>query len=212
MTNDTSTPSPVRTHSKEEREQITRFIGCLGQAMTDGRLSQRDLCARMGVTIGSLTKYLRGGVAPMKVGTGIQANLAAVLGISLDALVRYLRTGSYRDHIGREECVTWLIKSAELEDMAAVSSALGLGLKRLMEINPVPPPAAPELYTWPIEELTEIGISKSMRDRMGLTEEALNALAEYGTFDDDLVEAFSLACNYDRMAVMEAFQQRKSIA
>lgn len=47
---------------------------------------------------------------------------------------------------------------------------------------------------------------------MGLTDDALERLATSGEFDDDLVEAFSVAANLDEAAVREAFRTRTSVA
>lgn len=80
-------------HTDEERIQIKRFIQAIGHALVSGGMSQRELCARLGISVGTMTKYLRGTVAPLKVGTGIQFLLAAELGVTLDALVGYYQTG-----------------------------------------------------------------------------------------------------------------------
>jgi hypothetical protein len=69
-----------------------------------------------------------------------------------------------------------------------------------------------EPFTWPLEELDEAGISPALRERMGLTEEALTALVERGEFDEALVEAFAVATNTEEAAVRAAFEQRKPAA
>ena len=67
-------------------------------------------------------------------------------------------------------------------------------------------------YLWPLQELKSAEVSDKMRKKLGLTDDALWALAKDGTFDDDLVEAFSLACDYEEDAVREAFTKKAAIA
>jgi hypothetical protein len=47
---------------------------------------------------------------------------------------------------------------------------------------------------------------------MGLTEEALEALALRGEFDDALVEAFAIATNWEEEEVRKAFEKRVPIS
>ena len=51
-----------------------------------------------------------------------------------------------------------------------------------------------------------------MRKKLGLTDERLWKLAKEGEFDDDLIEAFSLACDYEESAVREAFEKRVAVS
>ena len=67
-------------------------------------------------------------------------------------------------------------------------------------------------YLWPLQELKSAEVSDKMRNKLGLTDDALWTLAKDGTFDDDLVEAFSLACDYEEDAVREAFTKKAAIA
>jgi transcriptional regulator with XRE-family HTH domain len=203
-------------HTSAEKEQIARFIGCLNQAMVAGRLSQRQLCERIGITIGSLTKYLRGSVAPLKVGTGIQAALARELGVTLDALVAYYEQGEYATAVSVEEVESWIRSEAGQEDLPRLMASLTDAGQRWLGGSAEPAALSPARtvppYTWPIEELQEVGVSEKFRERLGLTDEALKRLAATGEFDEDLAEAFGIACNYDTQAVIEAFQQRQPIA
>lgn len=205
---------PVR-HDDVERGQIERFIKALNQAMVLNGLSQRGLCERLGIQVGTLTKYLRGEVAPMKVGTGIQAALAKELGVTFDALVGYFREGEYITGVSVQDVESWLRSDAGQEDMPALMAALQAASQRWIGKGP---PAAEdpteerlERYVWPLDELEEAGVSEKFRQRLGLTEERMAALVERGDYDEDLIEAFSVACNYELEAVREAFQKRQPI-
>ena len=201
-------------HAAQEVEQTERFVRSLQQAMAVHGLSQRDLSARIGVRIGTMTKYLRGDVAPLRVGVGIQAALAAVLGVTTDALLAYYRTGEYATAIDVDDVTSWIRSDARQGDLPALMAALQeAGVRWTQEALPpeeVPLTLAP--FVWPIEELKGAGISDRFRERLGLTDEALKRLATTGEFDEDLAEAFSVACNYELPAVLEAFRNRKPIA
>lgn len=206
-------------HTASEREQTERFIAVLNQAMVAGRLSQRSLSDRMGITIGSLTKYLRGAVPPLRVGTAIQAALARELGVTLDALVAYYTHGEYATAVSLKEVESWIRSEAGQEDLPRLMESLSdAGQRWLTEAQP---PAGllsaqveaiePEPYAWPIEEIRDAQLSDKFRERLGLTDEVLKRLATTGEFDEDLVEAFSIACNYEIDAVREAFANKEPI-
>jgi transcriptional regulator with XRE-family HTH domain len=203
-------------HTTAEREQIARFVNCLNQAMVAGRLSQRQLCERIGITIGSLTKYLRGAVAPLRVGTGIQAALAKELGVTLDALVAYYVHGHYVTEVSVEAVESWIRSEAGQEDLPRLMASLTDAGQRWMtgavEVQALPPAPEVRRYTWPIEELRDCGVSDKWRERMGLSDEVLERLAVSGEFDEEVAEAFGIACNYDTEAVIEAFRKREAIA
>ena len=69
--------------------EIQRFIESLNQAMVMHQISQRKLGDEMGVSIGTITKYLRGEVNPFDVRTRITRNLSRLLGVTPDALFDY---------------------------------------------------------------------------------------------------------------------------
>lgn len=208
--------SMITTRATAEQEQVARFIGCLNQAMVAGRHSQRELCFRMGITIGSMTKYLRGSVSPMRVGLGIQAALARELGVTLDALYAYYVTGEYATDVTVEQVVSWIRSDAGQADLPELMESLKDAGQRWVGGAPEAKalPAAKEVppYTWPIEELKECGVSEVFRERLGLTDEALRKLATKGEFTDELAEAFGIACNYKKEAVLEAFSKRMPVA
>lgn len=211
-----STPrQPVR-HNDVERGQIERFIKALNQAMVLNGLSQRGLCERLGIQVGTLTKYLRGEVAPLKVGTGIQSALADALGVTLDALISYYQEGEYITGVSLQAVESWIRSDAGQEDLPTLMASLQAAGQRWIGKGPPDAEEEPfkqlEPYTWPLQELEDAGVSEKFRERLGLTKERMAALVERGEYDDDLVEAFSVACNYELEAVSEAFAQRTPIS
>ena len=194
--------------------EIERFIKALRTALiTPPGLSQRDLCTAIGVSIGSMSKYLRGEVSPLKVGLEIQSKLAKVLGHSLDSLMLYYETGEWESDLSLEDVTSWLQSQASQEDFAAVMQSLAIASTRLSSATDAAP-AEPKLepWLWPLQALKEAKITDSLRERMGLTDEKLWALANEGTYDDDLIEAFAVATNWEEDAVREAFAKQQPLA
>ena len=179
--------------------------------------SERRLATEMGITVGTTQKYFRGKVHPLKVSTGINSKLARLLEISLDGLVRFYETGEYEASrvASFDEVLGWLRSEAGAEHLVPLLQALADagGKARAAgcgEGGPEAEPETPPRYDWPLEELREAEISDALRRRMGLSDEALEQLATTGEFDDELVEAFSVATNLEEGAVREAFTRRIS--
>lgn len=210
---------PVRQpvlHTDEERAQIDRFVKAINQAMVVNGLSQRGLCNLIGVKVGTLTKYLRGEVAPMKVGIGIQSALADVLGVTTDALLGYYRNEEYLTAVTLDQVESWIRSDAGQEDFPVIMASLQAASQRLVSGEAKPAQQEEEdvlqPWDWPQRELEEAQLSERFLERNGLTEERIAALVERGGYDEDLVEAFSVACNYELDAVREAFRTRQAIA
>jgi transcriptional regulator with XRE-family HTH domain len=207
---------PTAPAAVEVGPETQRFAQALRQAMVRNKLSERRLASELGITIGTTQKYFRFRVHPLKVATGINRELARLLGISLDALVSFYETGEFRNAVSFQEVSTWLRSEAGAEHMVPMLEAISeLGRKvadaGCGERTPEPEaPAAPR-YDWPLQELNNASVSAALRQRMGLTDEALELLATTGEFDDELVEAFSVAANLDEAAVREAFSSRSPV-
>lgn len=206
-----SNTPPGAASDVQADSQVVRFTQALRQAMVRNRLSERRLATELGITIGTTQKYFRQRVHPLKVATGINRELARLLGITLDALLAFYETGEFRNALSFEEVASWLRSDAGVEHMAPMLRAMSELGQRVVE------PAAELVallrprYDWPLEELEAANVSASLRKRMGLTEEALERLATTGEFDDELVEAFSVAANYEEDAVREAFRTRTPV-
>jgi len=207
--------APLETATAQEAAQVERFAQALRQAMIRNRLSERRLATELGITIGTTQKYFRHRVQPLKVATGINRQLARLLGITLDALVCFYETGEFRNALSFDEVASWLRSDAGVEHLAPILEAMSDLGKRAIGCGDAEDPKAepaPARYTWPLEELENAKVSPALRLRMGLTEEALEALATTGVFSDELVEAFSVAVNLDEEAVREAFSTRSAVA
>lgn len=188
-----------------------RFVRAIRTALIGPpELSQRDLCKRLGVTIGSLSKYLRGEVAPDKVGFGVQCKLAATMGHTTDSLMRYYETGEWSCTTSLSDVVDWIRSAAGHSDLPVLLESMQIMTNRSLEGSSDTPTRAD--YLWPLTELKSAEVSDKMRTKLGLTDEVLWRLAKEGVFDDELVEAFGLACDYEEDAVREAFTNRVPIS
>ena len=112
--------------SPEERSarQKDRFVQSLKQALIANKYSQRELCEALGITIGTLTKYLRGSVDPSKVGVAIMRKLAHELGLTTNALMDYFDSGEYRSTLSIDDVASWIRSEAGQQDLPALLLAL----------------------------------------------------------------------------------------
>lgn len=193
-------------HDPVEAKQIERFRAALLQALAMNDCSQRELSDRIGITIGTMTKYLRMVVPPFKVGLGIQRMLAKELGVTLDALAAYYETGEYQTGLSLADVEGWIRSSAGQQDLPAIMKSMHEAAVKALE--PQNEQATSQAYTWPIEALKKANVSDSMRERLGLTDACLRVLATEGQYDDEMVEAFSLVTGYATEAVRKAFSER----
>jgi transcriptional regulator with XRE-family HTH domain len=194
--------------SKEVK--IQRFIRVLNQAQVANHFTQRQLCAQLGITIGTMTKYLRGAVNPDRVATEIQAALAKQVGVTLDSLINYYETGEYKSALTMDEIVSFInseVGQAEMPKLlAAMTNAAGK-----MTAPVFAEEKSPAKYTWPAEALSSKGVSETMLKRLGLNQETLELLAD-GIYDDEVVEGFAMAMQLPEEAVVKAFEAREPVA
>jgi len=198
--------SKPTTDSVEQSVLNQRFVNALNTALVSNRYSQRKLCADIGVTIGTMTKYMRGSINPFKVGTEVQERLAAALGVNLPSLLAYYRTGEYASHITREDVTSWIRSEGAQSDIPFILDATSSVFRSNDESQAV----APEKYTWPAEMLKERNISASMQDRLGLTEDVMYRLS-LGEFEPATVEAFAILLNRSPDEVQAAFSSRSAL-
>lgn len=178
--------------------------------MIQNQCSERKLAADLGITIGTTQKYFRGLVHPLKVATGINYRLACLLNTSLDELVNYYQSGEHGSEISFDQVIAWLRSKAGAEHLAPVLLAASSAVQN-KQLAPAADPPKLERFEWPLEELEDAKVSPALRRRMGLSDEALEALIADGVFDDELVEAFSVATNLDEAAVRHAFETRQPV-
>ena len=113
-----------------------RFVQSLHQALAANKLSQRELCARLGITIGTLTKYLRGSVDPRNVGVSKIRKLAESLGVTTNTLLDYYETGEYRSSLTIDDVASWIRSSAGQSDLPALLEAMKYGTMRELSVLP----------------------------------------------------------------------------
>jgi len=118
------------------RTPVERFINVLTTALVVNKMSQRELSERIGVTIGTLTKYLRGEVGPTNCKAHIQEKLAELRGVSLDSLLNYYRTGEFDDDqaiLKKDAVIAWLKSNAGQEDLLELLEAATTVQKRMID-------------------------------------------------------------------------------
>lgn len=207
---------PETTHPpRAKRIETTRFQQALRQAMVVNDYSQRDLCKAIGIQIGTMTKYLNGEVNPKRVALEIQAALAESMGVTLDALWAFYCSGELVTQVTVRDVESWLRSNAGQEDLPVIMASLQEAGQRWLSgdgpLRRLPEPAPLKPYAWPLQEIEELELSEAMRRRLGLTPEDLEPLVLRGEFSEELVEAFSVAANYELEAVREAFTRREPI-
>ena len=130
-------PRGRRKH-QEPRTPIERFINILSAMLVTKQMPQRELAERLGVTIGTLTKYLRGEVFPNNVKTHISEKLASLRGVSLDSLLHYYDTGEFDKTQAKtsiEDVVAWVESDAGQEDLISVMEQATAAQKRMLALH-----------------------------------------------------------------------------
>jgi len=119
---------------KDQAQCYYHFLAALNQAQVVNNMSQRALCERLKISIGTMTKYKRAQVHPMNVKSYITEALANVLGISMNELFHFYRTGSYETPaVTKDQVYEWLKSEAGQEDL---KGALLLSSESLIALNP----------------------------------------------------------------------------
>ena len=131
-------------------KQKERFVQSLKQALVANKYSQRELCEALGITIGTLTKYLRGSVDPSKVGVAIMRKLAAELGFTTNTLLDYFETGEYRSMLSIDDVASWIRSEAGQQDLPTLLMALQENTaSAVSSIQPAVQLKKPEEPSWP---------------------------------------------------------------
>ena len=132
---------------EKSARQKDRFVQSLKQALIANKYSQRELCEALGITIGTLTKYLRGSVDPSKVGVAIMRKLARELGLTTNALLDYFESGEYRSNLSIDDVASWIRSEAGQKDLPELLMALQENTASAA--NTIQPVALPEEPVWP---------------------------------------------------------------
>ena len=109
--------TPVRQMSAPETE---RFVFLLKEVLVKKGISQRELSRRLGIKIGTLTRYLKGDVNPYDVKLGIQRALTEELGVTMAALYSKLDGTEAPSEITVRDVSSWIKSNATPEDMATL--------------------------------------------------------------------------------------------
>ena len=105
-------------------KRCRHFIEVLNDVRARRSWSQRKLCEEMDITIGTLTKYLRGLVDPGRVGSDKLRRLAACRGVTLDSLMRYFDTGVFSESLTLDDVASWIRSEAGQQDLPLLLDAL----------------------------------------------------------------------------------------
>lgn len=117
-------PNYLERESRQDQLEVSRFIKSLNQYLVKNKLSQRKGCEKLEITIGTMTKYLRGEVNPFDVKTRITRNLARELGVTPEALYTYFETGDYKDSVTIQDVESWITSSISADDLPRILNAL----------------------------------------------------------------------------------------
>lgn len=134
--------------------QRERFVQSLKQALIANKYSQRELCEALGITIGTLTKYLRGAVDPTKVGVAIMRNLAKELGFTTNTLLNYFETGGYHSSLTIDDVASWIRSEAGQADLPVLLTAMSQSTEKAALVGHVDDIADP-LPVSPIGHYTD---------------------------------------------------------
>tara|TARA_B100001121_G_scaffold260512_1_gene240016 strand:- start:609 stop:1463 length:855 start_codon:yes stop_codon:yes gene_type:complete len=100
--------------------ETERFVTLLKETLVKKGISQRELSRRLGIKIGTLTRYLKGDVNPYDVKLGIQRALTEELGINMVALYARLDGTDAPSDLSVKDVSSWIRSTATPEDMATL--------------------------------------------------------------------------------------------
>ena len=108
----------VRRLNRMDAPETERFVTLLKEILVKKGISQRELSRRLGVKIGTLSRYLKGDVNPYDVKLGIQRALTEELGITMAALYSRLDGIEAPSDLSVKDVSSWIRSTATPEDMA----------------------------------------------------------------------------------------------
>jgi hypothetical protein len=112
------------TNPAQVSERKKLFVRAINQALVVGKCSQRTLCTRLDITIGTLNKYRREMVDPFDVKTRITRGLATQLGVTTESLYNYFDTGEYGDQVDIDVVSSWIKSESGTDDLPKILNAL----------------------------------------------------------------------------------------
>jgi len=112
-----------------------RFIRALEEARVRNKYSQRQLCDAIGITIGTLTKYNRGSVDPMRVGVAIMRRLAGEIGVTTNTLMEFIETGEFRSSLSIDDVASWIRSESGQADLPELLAAMSQSTAQLKVVG-----------------------------------------------------------------------------
>ena len=133
-------------NSKKSSIEVDRFIQSLTQLLVSKKLSQREACRLLEITIGTMTKYLRGEVNPFDVKTRITRNLARELGLTPESLYTFFETGKYKNDLTITDVESWIKSISGTDDLPRILNALSYNQTRASEMKKAYPDTKKEQF------------------------------------------------------------------
>lgn len=100
--------------------ETERFVALLKELLIKKKISQRELSRRLGIKIGTLTRYLKGDVNPYDVKLGIQRALTDEWGVSMATLYSRLDGTEAASELSVKDVSAWIRSVATPEDMTTL--------------------------------------------------------------------------------------------
>ena len=111
---------PFTRQKAMQSPETDRFVTLLKEILVKKGISQRELSRRLGIKIGTLTRYLKGDVNPYDVKLGIQRALTEELGVTMAALYARLDGTDAPSDLTVKDVSSWIRSTATPEDMATL--------------------------------------------------------------------------------------------
>ena len=115
--------------NKQFRVQVWKTL--VNYHLESSSISQREFSRRIGVKIGTLTRYLNGKVDPLNIRLCISNNIAVELGMPLEKYYKTIEYGpSTDDHTSINQITFWARHHAGLHELCELISIFSEAIKR----------------------------------------------------------------------------------
>lgn len=106
---------------------------------------------------------------------------------------------------------SWIRSSAGQQDLPEIMASLQEAGSRWIGAPAASAPVPLPRYDWPRLELERLKIPVVVREKLGLTDEALEKLSVCGQFNDEMVVGFAALIGVSEERARRAFEQREEI-
>jgi len=115
--------------NKQFRVQVWKTL--VNYHLESPSISQREFSLKIGVKIGTLTRYLNGKVDPLNIRLCISNNIAVELGMPLEKYYKTIEYGpSTDDHTSINRITFWARHHASLHELCELISIFSEAIKR----------------------------------------------------------------------------------